>query len=683
MAHGVREGERPKVHQAFHGYADGHRQLALSTTLKPKDQKTLLALSDISGPGARLEEEGYLTGYPLTDSGVFALARTWPAPEMPRPGCVWTHTLLIDFADLAVLPYLGVLAGLFRRPSGQGDALWYDKPQKLSTTVDGSLMPEQRSWARQVLAALYGKPKSRIVALNSNPEVDRAVLALWSQQWPRLRRSFRFCTFAASDRSVEGASFDLQVLPVLDRSSRSRFTSAVDADSLGTNTSPWVDLALQDLLKPDAEGLRSFFRQLGSDMSDGRNAFQPLCRLHDVLRGLSNRPDAVREAIQIVRDEFAPKQARAARVVIAKAALDRVDTLDKSSAEFLWAHLGDLGPATMIANAARLGRLAWRHDPRWLVAPESGELEIVFERTVAELDLDDLLKGLDAMPELSVRVLPHRPELVGRPEFWRAPEGLDEALRLAAESSRQLDAAKAMVIANRHDLATRAVEALGSRPILSALSAHSTHCERTMTWVKAAALDPGSVADFLASEDRIDRDLLFSLAQVLHPDTVPNDYGSDPWLTGWGRSVGTLDEAAFAYIAAYLLSRALGSRTHSAAELAQLGFEVTYAAVAHDCLPAEGWRLIEPCLPWSAIWFEWDRCKRLRAGVVDLFVDRDLSPRIFARLVQDEQLFVMLANDAARRDRGRAYLERVRQEIEREGDSMLDGRVRVIEKHLK
>ena len=204
MAHGVREGERPKVHQAFHGYADGHRQLALSTTLKPKDQKTLLALSDISGPGARLEEEGYLTGYPLTDSGVFALARTWPAPEMPRPGCVWTHTLLIDFADLAVLPYLGVLAGLFRRPSGQGDALWYDKPQKLSTTVDGSLMPEQRSWARQVLAALYGKPKSRIVALNSNPEVDRAVLALWSQQWPRLRRSFRFCTFAASDRSRGG-----------------------------------------------------------------------------------------------------------------------------------------------------------------------------------------------------------------------------------------------------------------------------------------------------------------------------------------------------------------------------------------------------------------------------------------------------------------------------------------------
>lgn len=682
MAHGVKEGERPKVHQALHGYADGHRQLALSTTLKPKDQKTLLALSDISGPGARIEEEGYLTGYPLTDSGVFALARTWPAPEMPRPGCVWTHTLLIDFADLAVLPYLGALASLFRRPSGQGEALWYGKPQKLPTTVNGSLMPEQRSWARQVLMALYGKPNSRIVALSSGPGVDHAVLALWSQQWPRLRRSFRFCTFAVSDRSVEGASFDLQVLPALDRSSRSRFASVVDADSMSINASPWVGLALQDLLKPNTDGLRSFFRQLGSDMSYGRKAFQPLCQLHDILGGLSDRPDAVREAIQIVREEFAPKEARTARIVVAKAALDRLDTLDKSSFEFLWSHLGDLEPSTLIANAARIGRLAWCHDPLWLVAPELGEFEIVFERTIAELELDDLLKGLDATPELTVKVLPHRPELVGRAEFWRGSEGLDEALRLAAQSSQQLVAAKAMVIANRDDLAIRAVQALGPRPILSALSAHSAHCERSMTWVKAAVLDPGAVADFLAGEDRIDRDLLFNLAQVLNPDTVPNDYGSDPWLTGWNHSVGTLDDAAFAYMAAYLLSRALGSRTHSAAELAQLSFEVTYAAVAHDCLPVDGWRLIEPCLPWSAFWFEWDRCKRLRAGVVALFVDHDLSPRIFARLVQDEQLFMVLANDAARRDRGHAYLERVRQEIKDEGDSILDGRVRMIEKHL-
>src|SRR5712692_7263106 len=104
MAHDLKDGQRPRVHQALHGYSDGHRLLACSTTLKPKEQKAMLIMSDVSGSGAVIDKAGYLTGYPLPESGMYALARTWPATELPRPGCVWTHTLLIDFSDLALLP---------------------------------------------------------------------------------------------------------------------------------------------------------------------------------------------------------------------------------------------------------------------------------------------------------------------------------------------------------------------------------------------------------------------------------------------------------------------------------------------------------------------------------------------------------------------------------------------------
>src|SRR4051812_36584795 len=98
MAHGLRDRGSPlRVHQALHGYADGHRLIASSATLKTRDAKSMLALSDASGSGARIPESGYLTGYPLSESGMYAFARTWAAPEMSRPGCVWTHTLIIDF----------------------------------------------------------------------------------------------------------------------------------------------------------------------------------------------------------------------------------------------------------------------------------------------------------------------------------------------------------------------------------------------------------------------------------------------------------------------------------------------------------------------------------------------------------------------------------------------------------
>ena len=287
MANGLKVAKKPKLHQALHGYADGHHQLALSTTLKPRDQKILLELSDISGPGGNIGLEGYLTGYPLSESGLFALGRTWPALEMPRPGCVWTHTLLIDFTDLAELETLTGLLDLFRRPTGANAASEYAEPAIFAPDTRASVPTLAEGWTRQVIAALYGRPRRRIVAGHFGGEVDTTVLALWSQQWPRLRRSFRFCTFATSDRSANSSSFDLQIVPHSDRSVRTRFADAVYAETSAPSFDQWLDDAVQDLLHPNRFGLRSSFRRLGADIVVGREAFRPLCRLHRSLTAIA------------------------------------------------------------------------------------------------------------------------------------------------------------------------------------------------------------------------------------------------------------------------------------------------------------------------------------------------------------------------------------------------------------
>ena len=59
-----------RIHQTLHGYAEGHRRLGGSTALGGRDDKTMLVLSDASDPGARIPDEGYLTGYPLPESGL-------------------------------------------------------------------------------------------------------------------------------------------------------------------------------------------------------------------------------------------------------------------------------------------------------------------------------------------------------------------------------------------------------------------------------------------------------------------------------------------------------------------------------------------------------------------------------------------------------------------------------------
>ena len=121
-------GSVMKIHQSIHGYSEGHRQLKSSIELVGQDALTMLILSDSSADVSLLPLNGYLTGYPLKESGSYAFAKTWPAPEIRRPGCVWTHTLLIEYADLAKISDFTQLITLFRRPEGESSLADYASP---------------------------------------------------------------------------------------------------------------------------------------------------------------------------------------------------------------------------------------------------------------------------------------------------------------------------------------------------------------------------------------------------------------------------------------------------------------------------------------------------------------------------------------------------------------------------
>lgn len=241
-----------------------------------------------------------------------------------------------------------------------------------------------------------------------------------------------------------------------------------------------------------------------------------------------------------------------------------------------------------------------------------------------------------------------------------------------------------MLAAGRSDLAPRAVQEFGSRSILQALSASwDTIGDNVNAWVYASVGNSSGVAEFLATQSSIPRPMLYGLARALPPDAVPNDVGEDPWVISHGNAVGTIDEAASSYLAAYLLSRALGLRSRCPGKLAQLGFESTHAAAASNLLPEVGWQLLEPRLPRPTFWLYWDRCHRLRVGVADLFVDRDLPPGLFLRLCKNNYLFSQVSTEATDSRRGRNYLKRVRRLMEEKFDPGLAARAGIIDDLLK
>src|SRR5690606_3012322 len=141
------------IHQAIHGYRDGHRLLSSSTPLPPDASRTMLVLSDMSGPSMQLGFDEYLTAYPLPGTELFVLAKTWYAPEMQRPGCVWTHSLLILRSHIARVACASLL-GAFRRPQLDGVESAATKPVEVGE-ASGDTTPDAFA-DRGLAAAMIG-----------------------------------------------------------------------------------------------------------------------------------------------------------------------------------------------------------------------------------------------------------------------------------------------------------------------------------------------------------------------------------------------------------------------------------------------------------------------------------------------------------------------------------------------
>ena len=270
------------IHQALFGYADGHRLIEASIRFSSRDLYDLSAISDLATGVHLRSDESYLTGTTLQDSRSFALIRTWPAPEMPRPGCVWSHVLVLTPEVLASQRDLGALNGLFARPQFRNLAGIYGRTldlRHLSAPAVVSL-----SLVAQIINSYYAEEP---FAANwpVGPALDSAVFAVWSQQWPKLRATFSFRTARAAATSNRGGTrFDFQ--PGVQSDSAEGL--AASGDEIGAD---WIDAAVADAISPDVTPLRRFLWRYGKDLRSPRKRFQNLVKIYLATRTLE--PDSL------------------------------------------------------------------------------------------------------------------------------------------------------------------------------------------------------------------------------------------------------------------------------------------------------------------------------------------------------------------------------------------------------
>lgn len=660
MAHRVGDRHIP-LQQALHGYAEGHRLLASSIELPSRDAKTLLMMSDASGPAATISAEGYLTGFPLAESGHYALARTWPALELPRPGCVWTHTILIDFSDIPSLASADDLLRLFRRP--QGNESSYRSRIDHVPSGETERLGASDDLARRILYGLYGEPTKPIVSSASDvPTRDALALAIWGQQWPRLRRSFRFCTLSFADRSSANATFDLQFLPTSGRVRAAQFKGAVDADRRDFRSTDWLADAVSDLARGADGSLRSFLRAAGSDVG-GRESFEPLATLHALSLHFESDPTAVERAISLLERSILTDQGQAARSSVVQAAADAADRIGPEGLQFVVRNFGLIGGAESDTAAERVGRALWRVDPDAVFDMKSDPVRsAIAERAIATLPPTALLEGVASRQTHLSDLLASRPDLATEPAFWLL-EGATkpDTLQIVGNSPDLADGTVDAMVRSGKSLPREARSAFGSERVFRRLLARAgdpTLDDRLRsTWLSVIASDTDAVARVLTEDWLDDVETLESIARATTPDAVPNAYGDDPWLTAIRRlSTPTMG----AYLASFLLVRALGRRTMNSVDLVQATFDIVYDAAEKRTLPDDAWRLLDRRLDRSYRWHDWDKCIRIRHTVVSNYFDRRIDALAFVRITGRDHVFAELIEALSEKFGSRRYLKAIR-----------------------
>jgi hypothetical protein len=513
-------------------------------------------------------------------------------------------------------------------------------------------------------------------------EDERVATAIWMQQWPRLRRSFGFCTLSGIDRSSKGIVLDLQFVPENDRQLRSKFPDAVVADRV--TISDGLQPLLADLAEPASSTLREFLKRTGGDVDGGRRAMLPLCELHSSLLG-SHPPDLASAVSALAAlDGDGRRQARSIRTLVARQAMKAADQLEDVVFEFLLETLErSSDPAEQVAMGDKLGIELWRRSPHRFYAAliSGGLLGDAASHALAQMQSEQIVSGLQANGDIAIDIAERRPDIFMQPAFWRIAEVNDElAERISDKDAGSV--ARAMLAAGRTGPAATIISRADPAELVRALESDEADPNAILGWLITLCRDRNRTAAVLATGQVRRMATIVAVARQTDPDDVPNTFGEDPWLIALRGASGPIGRSDEDFLAAFLLTRALGWESRSQAELLRFSYSRVYKAFQGRSLSRETERLASWRLNWGT-WFDLDNCTRLRETVTSRFVEYNLEPESFGRLADDDPLAISLIDEAARTRRGRKYLERVRESLKDADEKAIKARADYIAKKLK
>lgn len=681
------DAAKPLIHQTLHGYSDGHRLIASSCRLPRDAESLMLILSDLSGPGGSYQFDPYLTGYPLESAGRYALACTWPAPEMKRPGCVWTHTLLLGEELLAEMNNPEEFLTLFNRPKSASD---------FSDYLDGIGVPETfgsrnrrfeqlddfTAWiGPYLLHAIYGSATSfTVLAVSSYSAATMPILSTWRLQWPSLRARFTFCGGTRIVRTVKGEPMDLQA--ALDRDLRrldrwAEAPSLVPADLAPIYPSEeWVEVASTAWSAPDSHNLVGFFNQLGKSLPGDPTLFRPATAAFAILGRSSNADDVARELICFVAKEFPDPTSGVEfkRVFFGAASVtglpERAVLRALAETECFEAFEPD---SLMIRSRSKalwgFGDVAWELMSRLLAGVSTPLSEAVLGGLIEGMPDGTLIAALDTGGEVLEGFVRRCPRFAATPLYWSPPalRQAHAARALASAASETADLLNEIVNtaldAGADPIDPGVIDVFGDRSVPAALEwldCDSTRLSRLpIGWQGSLRRKTSQMLTWLCDRTSVREETARFILSVTDVSAV---FPARELTAALVRFLPVIEQAGMecaATIGCGALKVALRAASAEGAELAAACLDVVYRAAMQSRLPDDAWWKLSSELP-RGYWFQdWDRCEKLRKAAAERFACGQWPAVALTVLTEDESLFDAIVAELKDSKLGRSVLKEV------------------------
>lgn len=636
-----------RLQQMLFGYDRGHGLLASSHGASKSLASKILPDTDWD-PRVSSKSQGYVSARPVQGEKTFVLMRTWRAHEMPRPGCVWTHVLAIAEADLSRIPNLQHLDQHFERPTKRNSFESYSAELVFDPhTLKAPAEPLDERIVRDLIDLVYFGRFDRNTVENEE-DVKGALFAIWSQQWPALRRQFSFRSASLSGtKQTRHSDFEVEL--------KERISpDLVEVPRLSSDV---LDFVVRDVVTGGSSEFRRFLWRYGADAGATRQNLLFLSGvyhdLHQSEPGKTNIPQLIAEIGETFRSQ-------------STALLLKKDLTQPSNADF--SMLPDVDPFDVVIGVQssshpeafpELGALDKKTIKSWISSRQL-ELSELLVRSADDLSefADSLFAGVafskDAdfnwtlidqsetafrrIARLSIAFLnDDRVEKVGDElllEIIRESNSPgDKSLvklvpRLLARSSTDLIAA---IYAAAPNAVTKAITRQFAAEIKNDQIGSSVHTN----WLECVKDNPEAIIEF-AEKEVESRSQLLACRFMLNADSkkVP--------LTVWTTRLNEITDDLHGYTGTefrvFLIIQALSQPSGTAPIIFQDAFDHVHDALARDRLNFRTEMQLSDHLPHIGWFKNWDKCLRLKIATVACYKHLGLSKKELRKMTSNSHV---------------------------------------------